>query len=143
MTGELRVVVDTNVLISAMLFPQSKPGQVLKSVVVHGRLLVSRDAMSELNDVLRRPKFDRFATAEQRLEFVAALIDESELIDVHTTLMECRDPKDNKFLELAVDGAADVVVSGDSDLRILSPFRGIPIVSPEMFLTDLSQLSDD
>lgn len=47
---------------------------------------------------------------------------------------ECRDPKDNKILEVAVEGKADVIVTGDKDLLVLHPFRGIPIIGPAEFL---------
>jgi predicted nucleic acid-binding protein len=58
----------------------------------------------------------------------------SELVPVDSVITECRDPKDNKFLELAVDAQVDYLVSGDKDLLVLDPFRGIPVLSAQDFL---------
>jgi len=58
---------------------------------------------------------------------------------VTEVLLECRDPKDNKFLELAVSGGATHLISGDNDLLVLHPFRGIQIMTPQMFLSQLEQ----
>jgi hypothetical protein len=82
-------------------------------------------------------EFDKYVTQTQRLEFLAALVREAELIDVVDVVTECRDPKDNKFLELALSGRGSHVVTGDSDLRALRPFREIAIVTPQSFLTML------
>lgn len=59
---------------------------------------------------------------------------ESTLVDINEKIKECRDPKDDKFLELAVSGKADFIISGDGDLQVLNPFRKIKIVSPREFL---------
>jgi uncharacterized protein len=64
-----------------------------------------------------------------------SLVQKSTLIKIQEKIEECRDPKDNKFLELAIDGKATEIVSGDQDLLILHPFRGIPIVTVSQFLT--------
>lgn len=90
--------------------------------------------LEELDDVLRRSKFDAYITEEQRLDFLAAYIRETEEIAVNIRLQVCRDPTDDKFLELAIAGRATHLVSGDSDLLTLSPFRGVLIVSPREFL---------
>lgn len=65
----------------------------------------------------------------------AALVQEALLIDVVDRITECRDVKDNKFLELAVSGQAACLISGDKDLLVLNPFRGIPILTPQAFLS--------
>ena len=57
------------------------------------------------------------------------------MVEIAETFTDCRDAKDNKFLELAVSGKADCIVSGDADLLVLNPFRGIPILTPREFLT--------
>jgi len=64
------------------------------------------------------------------------MIQEAEIVLVTTTVLECRDPKDNKFLELAISGQATHVLTGDSDLLELHPFRGIAVVTPQQFLTE-------
>jgi putative PIN family toxin of toxin-antitoxin system len=99
-------------------------------------LLVSEAMLEELDDVLRRPKLAGYVSEEQRLEFLAAYIRDAEDVLVTTRLRECRDPKDDKFLELAIAGKATHIVSGDQDLLTLSPFRGIVILTPADFLRE-------
>jgi len=69
------------------------------------------------------------------MRFLVGLLKEAELVQVTETINSCRDAKDNKFLELAVAGKASCIVSGDDDLLVLNPFRGIPIITPREFLT--------
>ena len=66
--------------------------------------------------------------------FVAVLTRETEWVDVNEQITACRDPKDNKFLELAVSGRATHIITGDTDLLALHPFRGIQIVPPQVLL---------
>jgi putative PIN family toxin of toxin-antitoxin system len=135
--SETRTVIDTNVAVSAVLLPRSVPRQAFDAAS-RGKLLVSEATVAELDDVLRRPKFDKYITEEKRLEFLAALVREAELVEVATVITACRDAKDNKFLELAVSGGATHILSGDPDLLALHPFRGIAIVTPQAFLADMS-----
>ncbi|HMC53996.1 MAG TPA: putative toxin-antitoxin system toxin component, PIN family [Gemmatimonadaceae bacterium] len=84
---------------------------------------------------LHSAKFDRYVRRERHaalLERVASLV---EIIDVLQSIRASRDPKDDKFLEAAVNGRADVIVTGDKDLLALNPFRGIAIVTPADYLT--------
>ena len=92
--------------------------------------------MAELDDVLRRPKFSKYAPEEKRLEFLSALVRASEVVEISAVITDCRDTKDNKFLELAVGAQATHLISGDADLLALNPFRGVPIVSPHDFLAE-------
>jgi len=62
------------------------------------------------------------------------MLEAAELVAITATVAGCRDPKDDKFLELAINGKAEIIVSGDADLLALNPFRGIPIVTPAIFL---------
>ncbi len=134
MASEMRAVVDTSVVISAMLLPRSIPRKAFDYVVEHGRLLISAATVAELDEVLRRPKFDRYVREEERLEFLAALVRVAEIVDINATITACRDPKDNKFLELAVSGEASHIITGDADLLVLHPFQEIAIVTPQAFL---------
>jgi uncharacterized protein len=134
MASEFRIVFDTNVAISAVLLPRSIPRQAFDAAAARGQLLVSEETITELEEVLRRPKFDKYVREEKRLEFLAALVRDAEVIEVTELVRECRDPKDNKFLALAVSGKASHVVSGDADLLVLHPFREIAIVTPQGFL---------
>ena len=95
--------------------------------------------MDELDDVIRRKKFDKYVAREKRLEFLAAYLRQAELVEVSESIRECRDSKDDKFLELAVEGDATHLVSGDDDLLVLNPFRGIPVIDPAAFLRSVSE----
>ena len=134
MMNELRAVLDTNVLVSAVLLPHSIPRRVFDHVILNARLLLSVAVIAELSDVLSRPKFDRYVSADDRLEFLAKTIRDAETVEVNLSITDCRDPKDNKFLELAVSGSATHLVTGDADLLALNSFRGITIVSPNDFV---------
>jgi uncharacterized protein len=114
--------------------PNSKPRRALDLALVKGKLLLSFAALAELYEVLNRKGFRHYIDEEGIRKFVAALAREAEWIDVEVQITACRDPKDDKFLELAVTGRATHIVTGDSDLLALNPFRGIEIVSPQTFL---------
>ena len=104
-----------------------------------GAVLVSEATVEELADVLGRPKFDRYVTAEERGRFLAALLRRAELVEVAREVAACRDPKDDKFLSLALAGSASVIVSGDEDLLVLHPFRGVRILRPQELLAELAE----
>lgn len=130
-TGEKeRVVVDTNVLISAALLQRSTSARAFARALEEFQVIQSEETLGELIDVITRSKFARYLDEERRSRFLFVLAQASGLIGVRTRVTECSDPKDNKFLELAVDGNAQLIVSGDSHLLDLHPFRGIAIVSP-------------
>ena len=90
-------------------------------------------------EVLRRDKFDRYLKRKTREEFLKALLQKSIFVEVTEIIQACRDAKDDKFLELAVSGNASHLVSGDEDLLVLNPFRGIPIVTAKQFLESLAE----
>ena len=129
-------VFDTNVIVSALLLHASTARQAFDKAMSEGKLLLSFPTIMELYDVLRRPAFNRYLTEDERLQFLTAFISESKLVEISQKVAACRDPKDDKFLELAVNGRADCIVSGDEDLLVLHPFRGIEILSPRAFLED-------
>ncbi len=135
MTNDWRTVLDTGVIVSAVLLPHSAPRQAFDLAVSRGALLVSDRTIVELDEVLRRRRFDSYVSGLRRLEFLAALLREAEVIEVHDVVTECRDPKDNNFLNLALSGQGSHIVTGDLDLLVLHPFRGIAIVNPRSFLT--------
>lgn len=129
-----RFVFDTNVIVSAVLMKKSVVREALDKARAAGETLLSLEVIGELHDVLSRPAFDRYIEEEDRLKFLTLLIREATLVEITEHVKECRDPKDDKFLELAVNGKADFIVSGDKDLQVLNPFRNIPIISPREFL---------
>ncbi len=138
MTTKRRFVFDTNVIVSAVLLKRSISRKVFDAAQAQGQLLISLDILNELNDVLRRKKFDKYVTEHERIQFLSVLVRESEFVEVTDVINECRDPKDNKFLELAVSGHADYIVSGDKDLLVLHPFRNISIIKPNELMDSLS-----
>jgi putative PIN family toxin of toxin-antitoxin system len=125
---------DTNVLVSALLLPDSKPRKAFDLARNRGQVLLSHDLLLELFEVLNRKQFRRYVQEEDIRLFLAALTRETEWVDVQVRIAACRDPSDNKFLEVAVSGGATHIVTGDSDLLMLNPFRGIQIVAPHSFL---------
>ena len=90
--------------------------------------------LAEIHEVLSRKDFSRYIDEKSIRDFVTALTRESEWVNVTGPITACRDPKDNKFLELAVSGNATHIVTGDADLLTLNPFKEIQIISPAAFL---------
>jgi len=131
---EPRYVFDTNVLISALLFTNSTPGRAFTLAQGHGTILVSLPLLQELQQVLARPKFERYVTQEEREDFLTMLTREASLVTITVQLYVVRDPKDNLILELAVSGHATDIISGDQDLLTLGSYDGIPISTPAQFL---------
>jgi uncharacterized protein len=130
----LHLVFDTNIIISAMLFEGSKPSKAFGVGIRQGVILFSSYTLSELEEVLWRKKFDPYIFHEERKQFLSSFILHSTPVEINETITECRDAKDNKFLELAVCGKADFIISGDEDLLILNPFRNIQILMPHNFI---------
>lgn len=136
----MRVVIDTNVLVSAIIRPQGTTGQVLRQLQARRfDLLMSRITFDELVDVLFRPRLRaKYQLADTTLRPVLRLIYlRSVILQPNEKVTACRDPKDDIYLELAIAGKADYIVTGDADLLVLHPFRGIPIIVPATFLTIL------
>jgi putative PIN family toxin of toxin-antitoxin system len=134
MKARERVVIDTNALISRLLLPASVPAQAVRKAVDEDQLLASDATIMELADVLGRPKFDPYLTIEERQEFLRLFGRIAERIPIVHIVVACRDPKDDKFLELAVNGEAHLIVTGDADLLALHPFRSIDIITPASYL---------
>ena len=130
----LKVVLDTNVLISAILFG-GKPRQILeKAIRGEIRLCISEPILKEFSGVLRRSKFDyspemiQFILTE--LTGIADFVNPSETIDV---VLE--DPDDNRILECAVEAGANYIITGDFHLLKLRWYRNIGVVNVVGFLT--------
>jgi uncharacterized protein len=127
-------VLDANLIVSALLNKKGKARQALDKAQTIGTVLMSVSILQELEEVLSRPKFDKYLTLVERQLFLTGFVKTVELVEVGETIEVCRDPKDNKYLELAVSGKATCIVSGDADLLVLNPFRNIPILSIPQFL---------
>ncbi len=131
----MRYVFDTNVIVSALLFENSKPDQALRYALANGKVLLSLELLEELNEVLGRKKFNRYLTSEEREEILAALVERAVLVEIIEKVQECRDPKDDKVLELALNGEANYIITGDRDLLVLHPpFRGVVVITTDEFL---------
>ena len=131
---EPRYVLDTNTIVSAFFFPKSVPRQAFDKALLEGNALTSQDTLDELFDVIQRKKFEKYQPLKKRLEFFEDLVEEFVVVEIEETIEACRDPKDDKFLEVAVNGQAFAIVTGDQDLLVLNPFRDIAIVTAREFL---------
>lgn len=96
--------------------------------------LMSEETLAELSDVLARPKFDRYVTREDRQQFLRLLGGIVRVIAITQRISACRDPKDDKFLDVALNGEAQLILTGDRDLLELHPFHGVEILKPADFL---------
>jgi putative PIN family toxin of toxin-antitoxin system len=129
-----RIVLDTNVYVSRLLSEQSVAGRAVARAWREAITLVSLPTMEELRTVLRRPKFAAYVRPETIDPYLAQIWSFSVHIFSPRPIHACRDPRDDKFLEVAVHGRADTVVTGDSDLLTLHPFHGIEILTPADYL---------
>ncbi len=132
-----RWIIDTNVIVSRLLRPGGGASLAFNAAVRSGggKLLFSTATLAELVEVLSRSKFDRYVSAPDRRAFLASLSAFLEIVPVERRIQVCRDPKDDKFLEVAVHGRADALITGDADLLVLHPFFDIPILTPDRFLS--------
>lgn len=139
-----RVVLDTNVLVSGFIKPSGSVGATVDALR-DGRFLHlhSHATLEELVDVLARPWLEeKYGIRAPDVDaFLKLILLRGELVSPMREIHRCRDPKDDKFLELAVAGRAEFLVSGDDDLQSLDPFEGVRILSPAGFLERLSELA--
>jgi uncharacterized protein len=136
MSSDKFIVVDTSVLISALLKPHSVPAQALEVARTHFKIAVSTETLTELTKVLSRDYLARYRTVDERETFLVLYSELAKLIPItefteHVT--DCRDAKDNKFLDLAIAANAHILVSSDSDLLVLHPYRNIDILTHPHF----------
>jgi putative PIN family toxin of toxin-antitoxin system len=131
-----RFVIDTNVLVSAAIFPSSVPGQALDKAVRSGKLLMSTATFSELEKTLKKKKLRKYLSPASVNNFLEKLEFLIEIPDPLPELTVCRDPKDDIFLALAIGGKASCIITGDEDLLVLHPFKDIPIIAPSVFVNE-------
>ena len=134
MTNNPRVVFDTNGLISAALRELGKPRKTLNWVSRSGVLLFSEETFQELERTLYKPRLLRLLEEYQRRAFLDWMRMRGNFIEVMETVRACSDPDDDKFLELALSGLADYIVTGNIKDFPPSPFEGIPIIRPAVFV---------
>lgn len=126
-------VIDTNTLVSAFIFRYSIPRKAFERAVRKGNVFASLETYNEFTELLR-PKFDKHISSEEKLLALKEFRELPIFSEISETITECRDPKDNKFLELAVAANASCIITGDKDLLVMHPFREIPILTPADFL---------
>ena len=129
------LVLDTNLWVSRLLLPGGGAAQAVDHALAWGVPLMSEATLAELTDVLARPKFDRYASREDRRQFLRHLGGVVRLVPITQRIAACRDPKDDKFLDVALNGHAPLIVTGDQDLLALHPFHGVAIRTPAEFLS--------
>ncbi|MFP5039592.1 putative toxin-antitoxin system toxin component, PIN family [Parasediminibacterium sp. JCM 36343] len=128
------VVVDTNCFISANLFENSNTALAFDKALRIGRIALSASILAEYTEVLYRKKLDKYLTETKRKAALRLLVKNAVIFNITETINDCRDPKDNMFLELAVACDAACIITGDNDLLVLNPFRGIPVINADDFL---------
>lgn len=134
------MIFDTSTLVGAALRIASTPHQAMVKALSFSDICASAETLAEMEAVLNRSKFDHYLNREKRQSFADNMRRRVRLIvvrDAYTAEvgLACRDPNDNKFLALALAAEADVIVSGDEDLLVLHPWRGISILNPADFIT--------
>ncbi len=132
--NKIRLVLDSNIILSAALFKKSTTRQTFDKALAMGQILMSTDTLVEIQDIFNRPKFDKYISKAARDEFLKDFIETVENVEIVQSFSACRDPKDDKILELAVNGKAEYLITGDRDLLVLDPFRDIQIITPAIFL---------
>lgn len=131
----MRIILDNNVVISALIIENSVPYRVYRKVAESHTLFISEEVVIELITRIKRKKFNKyFRTEIIRDELILAYLETCQKIIVNHKVSVCRDPDDNKFLELAVSSKADLIISGDPDLLVMNPFNEIRIITPADFL---------
>jgi putative PIN family toxin of toxin-antitoxin system len=134
-----RVVIDTNVLISAALLEDSVPARARNHALRHGQLIATEHTLAEFVGRLMSPRFDAYTSRAARETLLQRLIPVVEMASVVQIVKACRDPNDDKILEAAVNGRADVIITGDRDLLTLHPYAGVDIRSPAAYLDRVPQ----
>lgn len=129
------IVLDTNFIVSAFILPQGLAAQALEIAFEHFEPVFSKATILELATVLSRPKFDPYAESEVRKLLVKDYAEAAREIAVTSDVTDCMDPKDNKFLALALDTGAKLLVSGDKrHLLSMNPYRGIALLGIREFV---------
>ena len=130
----MRTVIDTNIWIRRLLGSNSISARAADKALDESDVFISEPVVDELVDVLSREKWDRYVSVDERQEFLDKFLRVTSPISVLSEIAECRDPKDDKFLALALDAEADYLITDDKDLLVLHPWRGIEILSSADFL---------
>ena len=117
-----------------ILIRNTKPEKAIERAKNIGEIITSKQINTEYREKINKEKFNRYVPLERRKQVVESFIREASALNTTTVITECRDPDDNKFLELAVSSKASFIITGDQDLLSLHPFRRVAILTPEQFL---------
>ncbi len=123
------VVVDANTVASAALKAQSTPETALLFALVYDSLYLSEPVLDEIQEVLSHPKFRRYVGEQRLAEIVALMLADAHFVTPMANVRACRDPADDKYLDLALAADAFAIVTGDHDLLSMPPWRGIRIIN--------------
>lgn len=135
----MRIVLDTNVLVSALIV-DGRPRALLDSIITENhRLILSRKIVEEFVEITAEPRIRKYITGEEVERFLHDLSAVSKLVAVRTKVKIVRDKKDNPILATAHDGHARYLVTGDDDLCTLKKFKRVKIVKPAEMLKILEQ----
>jgi len=128
----MKVVIDTNIWISYLLgsLLQGMDEKILSKEI---KVVVSDEMLKEISEVSSRPKFKNIFTAKRIKELFSLLDSYAIVVSPSQKVNVCRDGKDNFLLEVALEGEADYLVTGDEDLLVLNPFHNTKIVKPKDF----------
>lgn len=129
-----RVILDTNVIISGIMFKGNAIRRLLLFALNEYQLIFSQTTWDELASVLQLDAFEKHMPLGARLRVLAQLAGQVQVVDSTSIVTNCRYPKDNKFLALALDANVITIVTGDNDLKVLHPYKGIAIQSPADFM---------
>jgi hypothetical protein len=128
----MKVVIDTNIWISYLLgsLLQGMDEKILSKEI---KVVVSEEMLKELSEVASRPKFKNILTVRRIKELFSLLDSYAIVVSPSQKVNACRDEKDNFLLEVAIEGEADYLVTGDEDLLVLDPFHNTKIIKPKDF----------
>lgn len=130
------IVFDVSSLVGAAIRRDGVPELALRRALRIDQIAVSEAVIAELLDVFARPRLQRFLDPELRDEVLSELHASGLFFVPSERVTDCRDPKDNKYLELAFAAAAATIASSDDDLLVLHPWRGVQILKPAAYLTE-------
>jgi putative PIN family toxin of toxin-antitoxin system len=128
------IVFDASTIVSAALKVDSVPEHAVLHAEERDVFALSAAVDFEIAEVLRRPKFARAISPRRRRRFLAILRNTAIWFDPAVRVTDCRDPKDDKYLELALAAGVEIIVSSDDDLLVLHPWRGVLILNPGAYL---------
>jgi uncharacterized protein len=129
------VVLDSNLLVSAFLNPEEMASAALQLALEHFDVAASSATLAELADVLKRDKFDRYASKADRIARLEAYAQTVLVFEVQLEVTDCKDPKDNKFLALCTSADAKVLVTGDKkDLLVMHPYQNTAVLGLRAFV---------